>query len=150
MDKEMLLECFTDVLEKMAFMFVEIADVDEMPDDCDNHLLSSMSYKGAAEGKIEILFPKDLTIELSANVLGIEEDDENIDQIAYDTLKELLNVACGNILTAHYGIDPVFDLTVPEVNPLPVADWVKYLNDEGNLLLLVDDSPVIISFKPKE
>lgn len=150
MDKEMLFECFTDVLEKMAFMFVEIADTDEMPDECDDHLQATMSFKGAAQGTVEILFPRELTIELSANVLGIEEDDDDIDQLAYDTLKELLNVACGNILTAHYGIDPVFDLTVPEVKPLKPKDWEVYLNDEDNLLLLVDDSPVIISFKPKE
>jgi CheY-specific phosphatase CheX len=76
-----------------------------------------------------------MALELAANFLGTEASDPVAAAGADDSFKELLNVVCGHLLTAMAGEDPVFDLTMPTVIPLPAgeagvlqasAEWIPF------------------------
>ena len=109
--RETIIDSFTDVIEKMAFMFVEEAEDDEK--EADGALKAEMQFSGAYGGSVIIAVSHETANELASNVLGVDPDDENIEELRNDALRELLNVTCGNLLTAHYGEEPVFDLSVP-------------------------------------
>ena len=73
-----------------------------------------MTYSGGMTGSISLIVPDDVCPEIAANVLGKDPDDAIVAAQSADALKEVLNVLCGNILTAVAGESPVFDLSVPE------------------------------------
>ena len=145
--QETIIDSFTDVIEKMAFMFVEEAEEDET--DADGALKAEMQFSGAHSGFLVIAISHETADELASNVLGVDPDDENIEELRNDALRELLNVTCGNLLTAHYGEEPVFDLSVPHVEAINAAAWNKLVNAPGTIALLVDDNPAAIQFNTK-
>jgi len=146
--KETLIDSMTDVLEKLTFIFIEEAEDEEM-DVSGRELLSvSMDFTGEKEGHLSLLSPKDKVVEISANILGLEEDEVTRDMYA-DSFGEVLNVLCGNILTAEYGVDPVFDLSVPTVNDASEEQWKQLMGQEHALSLLMDEDPCIITFEVK-
>ena len=145
--RETIIDSFTDVLEKMAFMFVEEADEDET--EAPGAVKAEMHFSGAHTGSLIIAISHETANELASNVLGVEPDDENIEELRNDAVRELLNVTCGNLLTAHYGEEPVFDLSVPEVATIDEAAWNAFVNAPDAIALLVDDNPAAIQFNAK-
>lgn len=139
-------ECFTDVLEKMAFMFTEIVEPEDMPEPPTDGLQAHMGFTGDHDGALIVAFPRHLTLDLASNVIGADQDDENIEQLGIDALKEVLNVTCGHVLTSHFGEEPVFDLSVPDVKPVSVAEWKKLIVTPGSVSAIVDDNPVVLLF----
>ena len=94
--------------------------------------------------------PAEMCPELAANVLGLDEDDEKVEEKARDALKELLNVSCGNILTELAGTEPVFDLSVPIVSDIGLDVWEDLKNNEDFVSLIVDDYPALLGYKAKQ
>jgi CheY-specific phosphatase CheX len=144
--RESLGECFTDVLEKMAFMFTEVVDAADMPETPADGLQAQMRFTGEHTGALTVAFPRHLTVDLAANVIGADPDDANIEELGTDALKEVLNVTCGHVLTTHYGEAPVFDLSVPDVKPISAAEWKKLMATPGSVNAIVDDNPVVLLF----
>ena len=143
---EIIGEVVYDVFEKLAFMFGEVALSDELPEPAERNVKASMTYSGNTKGSISLTVPAEVCPEIAANVLGKDPDDDIVKAQAGDALKEVLNVLCGNILTAVAGEGPVFDLSVPEVSDLDAAEWVALLEDERTKVFLVDESPVLVQF----
>lgn len=135
-----------DVFEKLAFMFGEVADRDELPEPAALNMRASMTFAGDMTGSISLIVPENVCPEIAANVLGKDPDDDIVVAQSADALKEVLNVLCGNILTAVAGEAPVFDLSVPEVDAVDAAGWKVLLDDKSIHVFLVDDSPVLLQF----
>lgn len=132
-----------EVLEKQAFLF---GDPGEEPDlaSVDAYLAASVSFAGAAMGRISLAVPAPMAAELASNFLGCEPDDPAAAAAAADACKEILNIVCGHLLTDLYGPTPVFDLGVLEAGPLAAgaaSDWVAA---EGGMALSVEGSPVLL------
>lgn len=144
LDQEAITRIFTDVLEKMAFMFGEPADLEDIEDPDEALYEASMRFDGESAGEIRLFVPESLCTELAANVLGIENDDEKALRIGQDALKELLNTLCGQILTAMAGEAPVFDLSVPEVSEADHIAWSDSQTRDGVYLFDVEDHPVLL------
>lgn len=144
--EEIVFTTVCDVFEKLSFMFGELAAPDELPEPVERNVKASMTYSGDMSGTFSIVVPDDVCPEIAANVLGTDQDDEIVTVQAGDALKEMLNVMCGNILTAIAGEEPVFDLSVPEVSDVDAAGWTGLVGDEQTNVLLVDDSPVLVQF----
>ena len=144
--REMLETCFTEVMEKMAFMFVEEADPDEIPDSSDENLKAKMNFVGNYSGSLMIIVQRDILMQIAPNVLGDDPDGGWMERIGIDALSELLNVTCGSILTSLFGHQPVFDLTVPEVTLIDDDEWRSFRNDPETLKFLLDDKPVMLRF----
>ena len=134
--RETIIDGFTDVIEKMAFMFIEEAEEDEM--DADGALVATMSFTGDHSGSLTLALSPATANELASNVIGVD-----------DALRELLNVTCGNLLTGHYGEEPVFDLSVPKVESIDASAWRNLVKAPDAIALLIDDNPAVIQFKTK-
>ncbi len=147
---EIVQDVFCDVLEQLAFMFGEPVDKEELVKNNTKHVQAHMSFSGDQSGEIFVTVPSDMCPELAANVLGVEPDDERVFDLANDALKEILNITCGQLLTTVIGVEPVFDLSVPDINNINPRKWSKLLEEPESLGFLVDDYPVLLNFIIKE
>ena len=93
------------------------------------------------------MVPNSLSKEIAANVLGLEPDDDLVREGAGDALKELLNVTCGHILTSLLGTKMVFDLSAPEMEVYDESAWREMLRAPNTVGVLVEESPVLLSFE---
>ena len=138
---ERLREVFADVLEKLAFIFAEPAEPDELQCEETDFISVQMEFTGEVmNGSLTLMVPAEYGAEISANVLGIDEDDEIAVEQAEDAQKEVLNVVCGQLLTAIAGDEPVFDLSVPTVSKADASDWEEITEDEDTVGFLLDES----------
>lgn len=139
-----LLDVFTEVLEQLAFMFAEAPDTSSPQLDSASIVKAAMEFKGPFTGNLDLIVPRAMCEELAANVLGLEPTDDIVQRAPFDALKELLNVTCGNVLTALAGDEPVFDLSIPTVEELDSAQWGDLQNRPETVFCLVDGFPVLL------
>jgi len=145
LDVEPVLEkVFYRVLEEYAFMFGEVLEEPEPPEVPGPYLQAQMEFVGPFAGSIALSTPEAFCTHLAANVLGLDPDDAETGNGAADSLKELLNVICGNLLPDLAGDDPVFDLTVPRVAPLTDDAWKAAFTVSGGKGFLVEEWPVFL------
>lgn len=142
---EMLSAVFCDVLEKMAFMFAELAEEDELSDSVAEPIEARMSFDGPINGVLALVVPKEMCSEIAANALGIDTDEERAIEKGSDATKELLNMVCGTMLTELAGVEPVFDLTIPQISELSADEWKQTRDDQGTVTLMVDEYPVLVN-----
>jgi chemotaxis protein CheY-P-specific phosphatase CheC len=134
---------FSNVLENYAFLFCESAETCDA-DDSGPWIKNEMGFAGPFKGRLCLLCPERFGNEVAANVLGLDLDDEQVNMSARDALKELLNVTCGNLLTALAGETPVFELIVPKVYAVDEAEWRQNLNDAEMVHVQVGCNTVIL------
>jgi hypothetical protein len=145
-DSALLLQVFSSVFEDFAFMFVE-ADDDPPGEDttCCPCLLARISFTGREhKGVLEAAAPVSLCQELAENILGTDTDDLP-DDAPQQAITEMLNVSCGYLLSKKFGVDEVFDLSIPETTPLDEQQWDQLAAKGKHLFLLVDESPMLVS-----
>ncbi|MBK8229350.1 MAG: hypothetical protein IPK72_01935 [Candidatus Eisenbacteria bacterium] len=135
-----------DVLERLAFMFGDATDKDELPEPQGACFEASIRYGGASEGALTVIGPRELSPVLAANVLGLDPDDEVALARSDDAIKELLNVACGHLLSELAGDGPVFDLGAPTIKECTARDFVALRDEEGSFSFVVDDLPLVLRF----
>lgn len=140
--KEMLTKVLCDVLENFAFMFGDL--VDEVPEYPGDVLRATMRFIGPFQGGLSLAVPREICPQIAANVIGLEPDDEKVNTHAEDAIKELLNVTCGQVLTTMAGVEPVFDLTVPVIDPVDEGGWSDMIEAPNTVIVLVDDFPMIL------
>lgn len=137
-------EVFPEVAEKMAFMFAENVEDDEFPDEVGDPVEARISFVGPSKGVITMAVSKSMCPVLAANTLGIDAADEGAAEKGLDSLKELLNVVCGNVLTRIAGDEPVFELSIPELHDIDGMEWQNLRKRSGALTFMLDDYPVIL------
>lgn len=143
--KEAVTEAFSHVLENLAFMFTEVAEDEGSTETPEKSLCARVSFRGVRSGCLTLTVPVDLSLEIAANIMGLETDDPDMDAQLPDVIKELANVTCGHILTAIAGEEPVFDLSIPTVEVVDGAFWEAARRSEGSFTVCVDgESPVLI------
>jgi len=108
-----LTKVVSDVLSDAAFLFVEPAEEGgaapgSMPESI------WLSFEGPFRGVLRLTAPKAFGSMLAMNMLGADEDTEDIESKADDALKELVNIVGGNLVTELAGSEPVFEMSVPE------------------------------------
>jgi len=141
---------FIDVLEKLAFMFGDAVPKDEIPEPSSDCTEAYMTFKGPRSGTLGIVVPTDVCSEIAANVLGMDIDDEIVIGHAEDALKEVLNVICGNLLTALEGDNPIFDLAVPLIKNISVPEWNSILESADSIAFILDESPVLMYLRSND
>jgi len=116
--REFLGESLMEVLEQVAFLFPVPAETDKWNDLSINNgstLCFGITFEGPVTGRIFLLISEMLTKEIAANMLGIDEEDPDVQQKSIDATKEILNILCGNLLPKIYGKEPVFHLCTPYI-----------------------------------
>lgn len=149
-DIEVLAGVFCSVLERESFMFGDVIDKDEGVTFGTMHKAVLTFTGDLVSGEIALVLPEQLSLELAANMLGAETDENFVKEQANDALGELLNVLCGQFLTTVEGEIPIFDLSVPIVTIINDSDWNDLLKSDHSILLMVEDEyNVLISLKVK-
>jgi len=147
--QELVAQTFERVLENLAFMFTEVAE--EAPPPPQGPLVvARMTFSGPQHGRLELMVPHAMCPDIAANVLGLDPGDELVQAKPYDAVKELLNVTCGQLLTAVLGEEPVFNLSIPEVDNADEDPWRAAAAREGTVAVFVDDEPVLLFFEVQD
>jgi CheY-specific phosphatase CheX len=132
----------SEVLANMAFMFGEPVTGDAPPEP--DWLECVISYRGPQRGELKLRCPEAFADVLAANLLGMEPGSPELAARIEDTVKELLNVICGQTVTTYFGRQAAFDLTIPCMKRLealppalaPSPDAVE-LCVEGHMIQLI-------------
>lgn len=141
---ETVAQVFRDVLEKLAFMFVEQVEKEDVEKGPGNYVAAKMGFTRDLTGSLAMAVPAAMCPIIAANVLGLDEGEDQVMKEALDALKELLNVACGNILTAIAGESAIMDLSVPKVSKLNDESYQEFLEDPDTLAFETDDGTVLL------
>ena len=142
--KDAVAEIFCDVLEKLAFMFADPLEKKDVPVDEEEYFEVLMGFFGQMQGDIVLAAPARICAEIAANVLGLDPEDPEAAAQGTDTLKELLNVTCGNVLTALAGEEPVFDLLPPVLSRLDTEGWKQFVAREDSIAFDVDSTAILL------
>jgi CheY-specific phosphatase CheX len=111
--EQAVVEAATLVFETAAFMTiwpVTESDCELAPPD----VAARMAFRGPSTGTLTLRVASSLLPMLAENMLGESDEDEAAEK-GQDALRELLNMICGNVLTAWQGEQTVFDLSPPEI-----------------------------------
>jgi hypothetical protein len=144
--KRELAEIVADVLGDLAFLVGDEEASERMPED--GWLECGISYRGPMSGRLQCWCTRVFATQLAANLLGIEPEDGSAEAAAHDAVQEFMNVVCGQVVTAWYGREPVFNLTIPTVTPCPGAPGGKTPEHDGWCELSVDDEPFFCAHRP--
>ncbi len=121
--QDVLRRTVMDTLEDAAFIFTEPAD-DAPPEWTEDTILrAELPFSGEAAGSLIIGSSSEPTVELAANLLGIEPDDEDAQAMRADALGEILNIIGGIIIEAWFGTEADVQLGVPDVQTVNVAEY---------------------------
>jgi CheY-specific phosphatase CheX len=142
---ELVREVFARVLERQVFLFAEELAIEDIPPGGE-WVEARMAFNGPFEGSLSLAMPKEVELEIAANFLGKEAGDPDVAKFAQDSLKEILNVVCGHMLTALAGEDPVFDLSIPKVHALSAGDWAALAALPDSLGFDMEGKPALLRF----
>jgi CheY-specific phosphatase CheX len=112
--KNILAGVTSDTLEKLAFLFV-FPDEERDSDGPLPVIAGRVQFNGFFSGSVVLRMSSSVLPELSANMLGVEDDAEISPEDQQDAFKEMLNVICGNLLPAIAGDHVVFNIEAPEI-----------------------------------
>jgi hypothetical protein len=132
------------ILEEQVFMFGEFCDKTRLPPHSEPCFMASVDFEGPVVGTCFWVGSDVFCIELAANMLGVEPSDNLAVLGKEDALKELINVICCQFLTSVYGTAPLFQLGSPVSQHLNDKDWVRYINSQGTVGLVVEEEPVLL------
>lgn len=149
-------EKLKNILSRVAVMTLEqLAFIFAFPEDEGNEIQQDsavaviIAFRGPFSGFLSVITSKQVLPELTANILGVDEEETTLDQ-QYDALKETINIICGNLLPAIFGKQLIFDIDSPKIIPpaeaikekdeYKAASMVKLALDDGqcDLFLFVD------------
>lgn len=142
---ETLQKILEQVLETMAFVFADPWD-DETEASAGPWLAVDMSYHGHAEGEVTLLATEACARALRAEVLGVDAE-EVTEAEARDTLRELLNVVCGHLLTELYGTTPVFNLDVPRIRAARDGEVLRLMGDGSTAKAMIEGEPILLALR---
>ncbi len=149
-------EKLENILSRVAVMTLEqLAFIFAFPEDEGNEIQQDsavaviIAFRGPFSGFLLLTVSKQVLPELTANILGVDEEETTSDQ-QYDALKETINIICGNLLPDIFGKQVIFNIDSPKIIPpaeaikekdeYKAASMVKLSLDNGqcDLFLFVD------------
>jgi len=141
--RSLFLEVLGEVLERFAFMFVEVVDKfnESDTDKCD-YLYVMITFTGKTQGAISLTAPEGLCREMAANILGVDAE-ELTSQSGEDAIKELVNILCGELTVRLYGDKDVFNLTVPCLYRVGWDKWREITVDSESIKLSLEGKPFV-------
>ncbi len=145
MDKDLVKKVLTNVAQEFAFMFAD--EYSEPQEVSPPYIKSEMGFAGPFIGKVTMVTSEELCKVMMSNVLGIDDEETDIDVEPKDALCEFLNIFCGNLLTSLAGVEPVFELEPPVADEISEEMWDKIKQDNNYVELCLDDYPIYVSLE---
>ena len=140
--EKILSETVVQTLEKLAFIFASSEDDFEALN-LEEADIAKVSFKGPFSGTLVMAIAKEALPELAANMLGEDNYDAVTIEQKQDTLKETLNIICGNLLP---DIDKtaVFDIDAPETTDHSFFDEAKRFPHKITANLSLDEGSCVV------
>ena len=109
-----------------------------------------VTFKGPCEGKLTIAAGADALRELASGILGLEPDDEMIEDSLSDVVGELANVVLGNLLPRLAGEEKVFDLGAPTPFDNSQEVWSELTSNPECVALSVEGAGILVHLEAPE
>jgi CheY-specific phosphatase CheX len=143
--QEIVSVIFLDISERLAFMFGDPVARDEIETEGGSWAQAGVDFTGGTCGRLTLSAPRDLCLEIAANILGTDPEELADGPLAEDALRELLNVVTGHVVPGLQGEDASFELAVPTYRGLEPAAVAALLQDPATICYRLDDSPVLLN-----
>jgi CheY-specific phosphatase CheX len=145
---ELIDRTLLQTLETMAFMFGEAQAVPAATGESRTPLglLGEMRFDGHRSGRVAILIPRELAGEVATNLLGLDPGEPQSGEQLVDTVKELLNVVCGQLLTALEGDRAPFQLSIPRISEAGQEVWRARALQPDARHYRIEGQPVVLIF----
>jgi chemotaxis protein CheY-P-specific phosphatase CheC len=131
--EEIQTDVLCNVLEEFAFLFPVPVSNNMLSIPEETSIETSTTFNGPDSGQLILLLPTPLCEQVAANVLGIDPGDPTTTQRCHDAAQELLNIICGQLLTAIYGEQEVFNLSPPSSAAVGSERWQELKADKRSL-----------------
>ncbi|MDH5751646.1 MAG: chemotaxis protein CheX [Deltaproteobacteria bacterium] len=143
--RKALMSSVDEVLDKMAFMFFDELDPEEIGQQVYKYT-TMVTFEGAITGGLNIMVTEGVARNIARNLLGIRDEDDLFADTLNDAMCEFTNIVMGRTMTI-LRQDGRFDMTVPQIVDAPAQPDPDQQSEriEGAL----DDEAVclIINFK---
>lgn len=116
-EAQTLTAIFSDVLANLAFMFTEDDLAESAPGEI--WIETEIRYEGPECGTLLFRCARDFCVLLAANLLGVDAENDAAATQSEDAVKEFMNIICGQFVTATFGSDDVYNLSIPVTRELP-------------------------------
>jgi chemotaxis protein CheY-P-specific phosphatase CheC len=146
---DILKKSVASTLEDTAFIFLEEEEDAQIFEG--DMVFTTLSFSGIKTGKMILATEMDLSIQLAANLLGLEEDDPFAVDKGKEALSEMLNIICGVFLEMWLGSDNNVTMDVPATKIISGAEVAKEISKAiGTISFMSDedlriDSAVILN-----
>jgi len=141
-----LSETIEELLERMAFLFLDPAEEDELNDFDGDMSHAAVTFSGEMHGSLDVYMANEKAAELAANMLG-EDDPEAIgEEERADALRELANVICGHAITVTGGEMVSCEISPPTVQTVGTEAVQEVGACEDAIVFNCDDTPLIVRF----
>lgn len=100
--------------EELAFLFAFVEDEADS-DQADPAVVARVSFSGVFSGTLVMKLSAEVLPELTANMLGLNDQEETTLDQQYDALKETINIVCGNLLPEIAGTQEILNIDSPEI-----------------------------------
>ncbi|HWA74144.1 MAG TPA: chemotaxis protein CheX [Polyangiaceae bacterium] len=114
--KDLLHRVASQVLEDAAFLLTEVGDGTPLPGQRRN---ATVAFAGPQRGAVRLSTSDELLRQLTADMLGVEADDENAREQSGSALAELTNILAGALVAELFGTATLCQLGVPELSGAP-------------------------------
>ena len=129
--KKILTSIAVETLERLAFIF---SSAEEENDGLISEMKAAdVSFSGPFSGKLVMKMSTPAVLEMTANMLGIDENKATNEQQS-DAMKEALNVICGNLLPAIGGSHVIFNISVPQITAEEPGEEIAKENQDSKSL----------------
>jgi len=143
--REIVATTAIDVLENSAMLFADQLDVDELETPDKPVVKISVEFRGASCGTLHMITTVEAALEVAANALGVDQDDEEAVLAAADAIGELGNVLLGQLLSALAGQHAIFDLGAPHVQQdVGEGEWLAFAAHNDAIAMLADEYPLMV------
>ncbi len=132
------------IVEQATFMFTEELKTPPQ-DDSWADLGVFITFCGEPSGWIHLWTTDNFAKASAMNMLGMDCADDITFDNKRDSLKELLNIAAGHVLTSVFGKNLLFELGIPE--PLSTALLKHDMQDARASWIDADGEPLLIVFR---
>ncbi len=136
---------FMEVLSNYAFMFGDRVEAESLTcaeDACFLHVWIDILSNGKSH--LGVVIPMSLARTITANVLGIEEDDPVAQERSEDAVKEMINVLCGHLRTLLAQESDLFEAAIPCATPVSADEWNSIKDSKESLAFLIEDQPLLL------
>ena len=142
--KNLLCGITVSVLESAAFLFVDEEKMDPSGINEISFKVARILFSGFKEGRVFLWMTEETADDAARNMLGLDDDYEVNEKQRDDVLMEILNMIIGNLLTAMFGENVIFKLSIPEkINNEETPESFP----DTTVFLSIDEHPLLISIE---